>query len=385
MGPGAVEVQHNVLHFKRHFVLHRTSAARTADAHGWEVRDAASSALARGLAFRSHHRLEADSQAANMHLTEEGSVEKRARGQIRMHERRDGQVTYSLRVRAYGRREILTLGTDTDGWTYRKAERMLDRVLAEIEVGVWRPPRSQAIGDAGQTFHEFASRWWGARRAELRPTTQADYEWRLRKHLLPFFADFRVSDITVALVDEYRNEKVVERERIRALAAAGMPLRDKRGQRRVALSNESINKTHVLLANVLDAAVEYELLPSNAARGKRRRLKAARPTRRFLEADELGEVLAAASEMDRAARSDRRIGRRPMIAVMAKSGLRVSEVCQLRWRSVDLHHKRLVVEQSKTDAGVREVDLSLDLLDELLAWRAESSPHMVGELSRGRR
>jgi integrase len=66
-----------------------------------------------------------------------------------------------------------------------------------------------------------------------------------------------------------------------------------------------------------------------------------------------------------------------MIAVMAKSGLRVSEVRQLRWRSVDLHHKRLVVEQSKTDAGVREVDLSLDLLDELLAWRAESAPEGV--------
>ena len=66
-----------------------------------------------------------------------------------------------------------------------------------------------------------------------------------------------------------------------------------------------------------------------------------------------------------------------MIAVMAKSGLRVSEVCQLRWRSVDLHHKRLLVEQSKTDAGVREVDLSLDLLDELLAWRAESAPDGV--------
>jgi hypothetical protein len=110
---------------------------------------------------------------------------------------------------------------------------------------------------------------------------RADYEWRLRKHVLPFFADFRVSDITVALVDEYRNEKVVERERIRTLAEAGMPARDKRGQRRVALSNESINKTLVLLANVLDAAVEYELLPTNPARGKRRRLKAACPTRRF--------------------------------------------------------------------------------------------------------
>ena len=152
-----------------------------------------------------------------------------------------------------------------------------------------------------------------------------------------------------------------------------MPVRDMRGQRRVALSNESINKTLVLLANILDAAVEYELLPTNPARGKRRRLKSARPTRRFLEADELGEVLAAASELDRAARRDHRLGRRPMIAVMAKSGLRVSEVCQLRWCSVDLPHKRLVVEQSKTDAGVREVDLSLDLLDELMAWRAESA------------
>jgi integrase len=59
--------------------------------------------------------------------------------------------------------------------------------------------------------------------------------------------------------------------------------------------------------------------------------------------------------------------------VTAKSGLRVTEVCQVRWRSVDLHHKRLVVEQSKTSAGVLQVDLGLDLLDELLAWRAESA------------
>lgn len=53
-------------------------------------------------------------------------MEKRSRGQIRMHERKDGQVTFSVRVRAYGRREVVTLGTDTDGWTIRKVERALD-------------------------------------------------------------------------------------------------------------------------------------------------------------------------------------------------------------------------------------------------------------------
>jgi hypothetical protein len=121
-------------------------------------------------------------------------MEKRSRGQIRTHARTDGLTTYSLRVRAYGRREVVTLGTNADGWTMRKAERALEQILAEIQVGVWRPP-SMSAGGEDPTFHEFASRWWFARRFELRPTTQADYEWRLRRHLLPFFADFRVSAI----------------------------------------------------------------------------------------------------------------------------------------------------------------------------------------------
>jgi integrase len=286
-------------------------------------------------------------------------------------------TTYSLRVRAYGRREVVTLGTDAAGWTYRKAERMLDQVLAEILVGVWQPP-SMSAGGEDPSFHEFASRWWFARKSELRPTTQADYEWRLRKHLLPFFYEFRVSAITIALVDEYRSEKVIERERIKAAADAGRPIRDKRGQRRVALSNESINKTLVLLANILDTAVEHGLLASNPARGKRRRLKADRPMRRFLEVDELAELLAVAGELDRSARSDQRIGRCPVIAVMA-TGLRVGEVCALRWRVVDTAHQRLVIDQAKTAAGVREVDLSLDLVEERNTWRAERKPESVDE------
>ena len=161
----------------------------------------------------------------------------------------------------------------------------------------WACGGRPACPPAGRTrpFHELASRWWFARKSKLRPTTQADYEWRLRKHLLPFFADINVSAITIALVDEYRSEKVIERERIRAAADAGRPIRDKRGQRRVALSSESINKTRALLANILHTAVEHGLRASNPARGKRRRLKADRPTRRFLEADELAGLLAVAA------------------------------------------------------------------------------------------
>jgi hypothetical protein len=92
-------------------------------------------------------------------------MEKRARGEIRVRERRDGRLTYTIRFRADGKRHSFSLGTDRDGWTYRKAERKLEDVLAQVRAGVWKPEsavRRAAVGD--QTFHEFASRWWAARK-----------------------------------------------------------------------------------------------------------------------------------------------------------------------------------------------------------------------------
>ncbi len=91
----------------------------------------------------------------------------------------------------------------------------------------------------------------------------------------------------------------------------------------------------------------------------------------MLEPDELAEVFATATGTDRSIRRDRQIGRRPMIAVMAKAGLRVTELCQLRWRNVDVHHERLIIESAQTEAGRREVELTLDVVDELNSWRAE--------------
>ena len=57
----------------------------------------------------------------------------------------------------------------------------------------------------------------------------------------------------------------------------------------------------------------------------------------------------------------------------------MGEVCALRWRSVDTAHQRLAVEEAKTAAGIRDVDLSLDLVEELNTWRAESKPDSVDE------
>ena len=88
-------------------------------------------------------------------------------------------------------------------------------MLARIRAGVWEPPSPpDSTADQAQTFHVFASRSWAARKGELRARTRENYEWRLCKHLLPFFCDYAISEIDVALVEAYREHKVIERERV---------------------------------------------------------------------------------------------------------------------------------------------------------------------------
>jgi integrase len=282
-----------------------------------------------------------------------------ATGQVVVRERRAGRL-FALRFRAYGNREYVSLGMDAEGWTQHRADVELQNVLADVRRGVWRPPHPEpappAVADP--TFHEFASEWWASKRDELSRKTQIDYEWQLSSHLLPFFARHRLTQITVAEVDRYRNAKVAER----------------------SLSAASINKTLTRLGQILDVADEYELIQRNPLRvnPRNRKLRAIRPAAVWLDrADQIESLLAAAGELDERARPDRRhVPRRAMLGTLVFAGVRLGEMLSLRWRDVDLASGRLYVagepdavrggRRAKTEAGVRHVDL-LAALRELLA------------------
>ena len=261
------------------------------------------------------------------------------------------QKSWALRFRAYGKRRWVTLGKE--GWTRQRAEAELERILAEVKLGIWQPARTEpAEGEPPPepTFHEFASEWMEAHGRELRDRTRDFYRHQLVAHLLPFFADHRLSEITVEEVDRYRQAKVREGD----------------------LGAESINKTLVRLAQILEVALEYGYIERNPARGRRRRLKVDRPRPVYLDsAEHITVLLEAAAELD-ARPTSRTEGRAPLIAVLMFAGLRVTEACRLRWRDVNLPSKRLTVRQSKTDAGVRDVDLLPILQDALLDHRAKT-------------
>ena len=103
---------------------------------------------------------------------------------------------------------------------------------------------------------------------------------------------------------------------------------DKRGRsyerRRRPLSNTSINMLITLLGQILQQAVDYELIDRNPVRvgGRAARfLKRARPERTFLEVDEFHALLDAAAELEAEAPANRKgLGRRAMIATLGLAG-----------------------------------------------------------------
>src|ERR1700679_1711273 len=178
----------------------------------------------------------------------------------------DKQPSFALRFTAYGNREYLTLGRPEDGWTLLRAERELATVLRDVELGTWQPSRRQPPQpQKDPRFLEFASDWFALKRFELAPNTASSYRNDLTKHLLPFFAEHRLSEITIAEVDRYRQEKVSHASRLAAAARKGkaptVQVVDRLGRsyaRSVRpLSNRSINMHLFLLAQILEVAVEH--------------------------------------------------------------------------------------------------------------------------------
>ena len=227
--------------------------------------------------------------------------------------RRKGGTTFVLRFRAYDQRQFVTVGCSADGWTRERAELELQNVLADVRRGIWRAPvpTPEPVAPTDPTFHEFASEWFAAKRRTLRPSTALDYEWRLTHHLLPFFAGHRLSTVTVAEVDRYRERKV----------------------REGTIGAESINKTIGLLGQVLDVADERGLIGRNPVRvnPRNRKLTAPKPKRTWIDgADQLAALLDGAAVLDASAR--RRAGqRRALIATLAFAGLRIGELLALTW------------------------------------------------------
>ena len=139
----------------------------------------------------------------------------------------DGEtISYVAQVRAYGRYEKVTFGTNKQGWNRTRAELETERIVQQIERGTWVPPRLEPREDrledamaaarraVDETFRGFAEALVALQAARPREKTFIDYSWRLG-YLQRFFGRYRLSEITPRLVDRFRDELAEQAQTIR--------------------------------------------------------------------------------------------------------------------------------------------------------------------------
>ncbi len=289
---------------------------------------------------------------------------RRATGQLCENRSRvTGEVTsWGARFRYEGQRRYLTLEAESR----EEAVREMALLMFRVRRGIWEPPRKHrrhAPGPRPPKLADFAEDWLagekvqgGRRGTGLAPAGYASLQWRLG-HLLRFFASARLDEITVMDVDRYRQTKLGEG----------------------SLSAGSINKTVLTLGAIFELAIEYGLVAQNPTHGRRRRLPVSKPRRAWLDrADHIVALLDAAGELDREAQP-RRGHRRVLLATLVFAGLRISEALALRRGEIDLTRGTLRIDQAKTDAGVRTINLLPVLRDELREHKARGE-HTANQL-----
>jgi integrase len=269
--------------------------------------------------------------------------------------------------------------------------------------------------DRDPLFGAFARAFLAEHAVETAGNTRDLNENLLEHHLAPYLDRMRLSQISWSAVDNYKKQQLMVMQRIRAARASGTVLRDWRN-RPLRLSERTINMSIGLLAMILDEAVRRPDidLAANPARDKKLRVKIPKRTvRDWLEPDEVMTQFEAAEEVDDPVRPEterkacevRRLRdqegltinqiaqqlkmseggvcwlharhkprivsrRRAIIATLSASGTRNTELCLLRWQDFDFQRSKIRIPASKTNRGVREIDMTPWLREQLLAYNA---------------
>jgi integrase len=356
-------------------------------------------------------------------------------GSIMVRDLSEGRAFY-LRFRAGGRRERVVLHERPGclcgcggGWTETAARTELGDVLARVRAGVYERPKPPPVplpqSSEVPLFGEYAADWLQAKRDGLygaRPIGEAtgkDYDWRLRRHVAPFFGSYGLDEIDRDLCLSFKAHLLRSSRELREAIEGGAEPRDGRGRREVPLGPNSIRKQITALASVLDDAVEDGHLDHNPARGRRMRVHVPRPRRTFLEMDELAALLDAAAEQEAPFRREERtavgprtaevaglleqglrptqiarrlgiakgtvsfhlrrlgvtvgsspyLGGRVICEILGRGGVRVGELTALRIGQVRLHDPlgaRFHIPDSKTETGIRDVQMSPDLVEAVI-------------------
>jgi integrase len=219
-------------------------------------------------------------------------------------------VVWRVRYRdASGRRVLETLGREPE-WSRSRAEKELRRRLVDVEREGYRKPEKII-------FAVFAERWLEdyLPSRNLKPTTVKNYTISVRRHLIPFFGNYELSDLEQRpqLLDRYVAAKL-----------------------KSGLSPKSIGNTLSDLRLVLKQAVRQRLIRTNPVDDVERP-RCEPPEMQVLSEAEIDRLWTAYGELEREASDEERPWwqlARAITFVGLGTAMRRGELLALRWGDV---------------------------------------------------
>lgn len=201
--------------------------------------------------------------------------------------------------------------------TKRDATRAFNEHKVKMDKGTQVPPSEY-------TFAQWLDYWYkDIILPQIEETTAYGYRGMIENYLKPQLGEIRLQKLTARNIQQYYTWLMDEKE----------------------LSPNTVIKHHNLLTNTLNAAERQEYITKNPMRAvsppKKRQREA-----KFYTSEQLGTLL------------DKAVGTRLELPVYicAYLGLRRGELCGLRWSDVDLEHKTITIENTRTQAGKKEIE-----------------------------
>lgn len=206
---------------------------------------------------------------------------------------------------------------------YRTFDTKRDATRAFNEHKVKMDKRTQVM-PSEYTFAQWLDYWYkDIILPQIEETTAYGYRGMIENYLKPQLGEIRLQKLTARDIQQYYTWLMDEKK----------------------LSPNTVIKHHNLLTNTLNAAERQEYITKNPMRAvsppKKRQREA-----KFYTPEQLGILL------------DKAVGTRLELPVFicAYLGLRRGELCGLRWSDVDLEHKTITIENTRTQAGKKEIE-----------------------------
>ena len=205
---------------------------------------------------------------------------------------------------------------------------------------------------------DYVTEWYERyKKRLLRPKTMLNYESMLKAHIIPFFGEMRVGDVTTSDIQSFFDT---------------MP----------GAARSTVKHMKDVLHQIFDAAVEDGYATKNPTNSKRLVLPSKQKTRNALTPEQVQHILF---QMVRLRKSDQLL-----LMLLIFTGMRKGEILGLKWEDIDMKasminvsravvhvNNRPVVGRTKTDSGTRDVPI-LPQLERFLKNCERTGVYVIG-------